>query len=105
MEELCEGGFDFLEVEVEHEVLAGGERDLGELGVELAGMEVEDAWVMVGGVAPERVAKKSCREDAGVEAAGGGDAEGSEGEGVEGELPEFALARLGWIVVVGVVGG
>ncbi len=55
LEELCEGWFDFLEVEVEHEVLAAGEGDLAELGVEFAGMEVEDAWVGVGGVAAEGV--------------------------------------------------
>ncbi len=105
MEDLCEGGFDFLEVEVEHEVLAGGEGDLGELGVELSGMEVEDAWEMVGGVAAEGVLEEYGWEEAGVEAAGGWYAKGSEEEGVEGELPEFALARLRWIVVVGVVWG
>lgn len=69
LEEFCEGWFDFLEVEVEHEVLPGCKGDLCELRVELAGMKIEYAWRLVFGVAPERVAEKSCGKDAGVEAA------------------------------------
>jgi hypothetical protein len=104
LQDLCQCWFDFLEVEVEHEMLAGWKRDLAELRVEFAGMEVEDAGTCVCGVVAEGVFEKPCGQEAGVEAAGSWNAQGSEGESVEGQLPELAVAGLGGVFNVRMVG-